>query len=187
MYSKQTLPITVKDLKSVYQHLAMVNGFRGNHFEHRNDTSPATIADLVILLDKLSEHYAKGPGRLDKMDVEVLINLFGTMSEYYTFGDGAEIDESFELFTIYDYMSQIFGKASDFNLEKTEVKKIYEKVQRGEKIDRTFDGQHIEDFSDLTNLENQKKETKLNDLLNEMYKYETIEDENQELLYNQYN
>jgi hypothetical protein len=38
----------------------------------------------------------------------------------------------------------------------------------------------------LTKLENQKKETKLNDLLNEMYKYETIEDQNQEVLSRQY-
>ena len=37
-YATETLPITVKDLKSVYEHLKVVNGFRGTHFDNRVDT-----------------------------------------------------------------------------------------------------------------------------------------------------
>ena len=51
-YVHEKLPITVKDIKSVYQHLAMINGSHGStHFKIRSDTADATIADLVLLFD----------------------------------------------------------------------------------------------------------------------------------------
>ena len=87
------MPVTVKDLKRVYKHIETVNdntkGNQSHHFENRLDSATANISDLIVLYDKLAEHYATGPGRLNNLDVDVLINLFSSLSEYYNFGIGA--------------------------------------------------------------------------------------------------
>ena len=84
--------MTVRDLKKVYKHLETVNQMAANpsqHFENRLDSATANISDLIVLFDKLSEHYATGPGLLNDLDIEVLINLFSSLSEYYSTGIGA--------------------------------------------------------------------------------------------------
>lgn len=43
-------------------------------------------------------------------------------------------------------MSEIFGKASDFVLDETELKNLYEKIQNNEQIDMAFDGAKVDDF-----------------------------------------
>jgi len=67
-------------------------------------------------------------------------------------------------------MSEIFGKASDFDLDETELKNLYEKIQNNEQIDMAFDGAKVDDFKDLLDIEKNEKDEKLNSLLNEMYK-----------------
>lgn len=60
------------------------------------------------------------------MDVNVLIHLFSTMSDYYSLGEGKDIYGASDLLIIYDHMAQIFGNASEFKLNDEQVQIIYE-------------------------------------------------------------
>ena len=116
-----TLPITVKDLKKVYNHLAILSGSDKNignsstHFENRADDLPVRNYDLVVLFDKLAEHYAHESGRLGKFDVDSLITLFSKLSEFYYGRDEAEIG------IIFDKMAGVFGRPSVFKIEDQKV------------------------------------------------------------------
>lgn len=76
---------------------------------------------------------------------------------------------------------------TEFELNESEVKEMYEKIQNGQKIDTAFEGTHVEDFKDLLAIQNKKQDLKLNKLLTEMYKYEKIESENKEFIAKEYN
>ena len=51
------LPIKVKDLVAVYEHIARSDKSINNEFEGRDRQDTATVVDLTVLFDKLSEHY----------------------------------------------------------------------------------------------------------------------------------
>ena len=49
------LSLTIKDIKKLYQHLAMVNDSNGSqHFEVKRDYAVVQISDLIVLFDMLA-------------------------------------------------------------------------------------------------------------------------------------
>ena len=75
-----------------------------------------------MLLDSLADHYAMGRGKLNYKDMdtvssEALVNLFDEMEDYYMSGEGSSDTEADDLWTLYDYLTEFFGKRSDFELE----------------------------------------------------------------------
>ena len=75
-----------------------------------------------MLLDSLADHYAKGRGKLNYKDMdtvssEALVDLFDEMEDYYMSGEGSSVPEADDLWTLYDYLTEFFGKRSDFELE----------------------------------------------------------------------
>ena len=149
-----TLPITVKDLKKVYKHLALLSekqhiDISSAHFENRPDGAPVENSDLVVLFDKLTEHYAYASGRLAKLDVDALISLFSTLSHYYYQRDAEELGD------IYYQMAKVFGRPSVFRVEDQEVQAMFDQMQDGEQIenDFMFEGSLVKDFEDLVTIQ----------------------------------
>ena len=54
---------------------------------------------------------------MDTVSSEALVNLFDEMEDYYMSGEGSSDTEADDLWTLYDYLTEFFGKRSDFELE----------------------------------------------------------------------
>ena len=131
-----------------------------------------------MLLDSLADHYAKGRGKLnykdmDKVSSEALVDLFDEMEDYYLSGEGSSDPEADDLWTLYDYLNEFFGKRSDFELEDKELKNLYEDFTNGvAPSHQYFEGEKVEDYADLLYLQDAEKQVYLNTLLDEMTRQE---------------
>lgn len=111
------LPLEVNELASVYNSLALKDGSQGHVLDPRDPFASAYLDDLVVLLYQLSDHYLSGPGKTSEVtdsDRNTLIDIFDTMADYYSFGDGKSYPDSYELFMMYDELAEIYGKENDF-------------------------------------------------------------------------
>jgi hypothetical protein len=129
------LPITVAQLRKVYFDLAETDGGSHMAFAGRKSEEAATIIDMTNLLDKLSYHYTTGSGEalmLPKSDQSSLIDIFSTMADFYAF-EVEDEDEPLqdELYLIYDELSELFGKQSDFELGDDQINDLYEMIRNG--------------------------------------------------------
>ena len=175
-----TLPITVKDLKKVYNHLAILSGSDKNvgntstHFENRADEVPVQNSDLVVLFDKLTEHYASESGRLGKYDVDSLINLFSKLADFYYGKENSEIGKMFE------QMAGVFGRPSVFQIEDQKVEQIYDQMvsDGGEVLDDIkFEGVLVKDFKDLLKLHEGQKDEQVQKILDQLAREETVRED----------
>lgn len=83
-----------------------------NWFTDRNPTEAADTVDLVLLLETLSSHYQNSIGMVDDIDdlaAEDLIDIFDAMCTYYTIGDGWDHEEAPDLWSLFDYLAEVFG------------------------------------------------------------------------------
>lgn len=91
-----------------------------NEFSGINPKDQASIMDFTILLDKLSEYYATGSGKvndLDDEDSEDLVIFFDKLADYYFWGDGEDDKDANELYQIYAKLKFVFaGEQTEFNM-----------------------------------------------------------------------
>ena len=135
-YDEQ-LTVTISDIKTVLDRLANVDGLPVADLDGRNPDESATVEELTYLLDTLSQHYASGPGMIEDLDSYAsasLVDIFETMEEYYTF-DGSTQKDAGDLWLLYDYLTEIFGKPSDFDLGYDEVEELYKFFESSENFD----------------------------------------------------
>ena len=94
LYADLDLPITWGDIKRVYDYLDNKDDDAGldEAFVQKPLESRATILDLTLLLDKLSNHYASGSGKINDMDEETedLIDIFDDLSLFYSVDDAGK-------------------------------------------------------------------------------------------------
>lgn len=51
---------------------------------------------------------------IDDVAAEDLIAIFDAMGTFYTIGDGWNHEEAPQLWSLFDYLAEVFGKPSDF-------------------------------------------------------------------------
>ena len=146
----------------------MVNGSRSTHFKNKKDTASATLTDLQIMLDKLSTHYGKGSGRLERHDEEILVNIFSTMADYYKYGSGGQIEEDEELYEIYDTLAGVFGQASDFIMSDIEINDMHETIQADGNINVDLEGNLYSNIKDLIDKNEKNESYQMQQLLNQL-------------------
>ena len=109
------------------------------------------------------------------------------MEDYYMFGEGKSDPEADELWVLYDYLAEFFGKRSDYELEDKEVQDLYEDFTNGvAPSHQYFEGNQVEDYDDLLYLQEAEKQGYLNTLLDEMARQESIVRESEEYISGQY-
>ena len=107
---------------------------------------------------------------IDDMAAEDLLDIFDAMETYYTIGEGWNHKEAPELWSLFDYLAEVFGKPSDFAMTDEELQDLYNQIKYDSLPDDTFlEGQKIEDFGDLVDMERRERDSRINDLLNELY------------------
>ena len=90
-----------------------------------------------MLPSRLGDYYANGTGKVSDFTLEAsedLIEIFATMENYYAFGVGKDFSQASELWQIYDTLAEVFGKASDFNMDEQKLNSIYNSIREGEDI-----------------------------------------------------
>ena len=107
---------------------------------------------------------------IDDVAAEDLLDIFDAMETHYTIGDGWNDKEAPELWSLFDYLAEVFGKPSDFAMTDEELQELYDQIKLDELPEDTFfEGQKITDFDDLVDMERRERDGKINDLLNELY------------------
>ena len=76
------------DIKTVFKHLAEIDGSVGSPFERRNNNHQATIRDFSSLIEKLAKHYSLNEDRESENDLSIddtktLADIFNYMPDYY--------------------------------------------------------------------------------------------------------
>ena len=163
--------------------MAATDGGSYGAFNGRNESEKANDVDLTILFDKMADHYGDSNEDITDMDIsdaEALVEVFDKMADFYSFGPGKYFDDATDLWIIYDSLAELFGRASDFLLEDEEIEDMYVKMQKGQPIDRTFEGKQYNDLTELLERESKQKSEMMDELLEEMYEFEQIEEENEE-------
>ena len=84
-------------------------------------------------------------------------------------------------------MALVFGKASDFILDEPEVQGMYENIKNGADLNVELEGTLVKRFEELLDLEQSNEDLKLQSLLDELIKYQSIEQESQKFLDDQFN
>jgi len=133
LYADLDLPITWGDIKRVYDYLENNDDDAGldEAFVQKPLESRASILDLTLLLDKLSNHYASGPGKINDLNEETddLIDIFDDMSLFYSVDDaGKLIPQADELSRIYNTLALLFGRKSDFDMNDSQIDEIYNAI-----------------------------------------------------------
>ena len=121
LFEDNFLPLKIGDIKKVYNHLADQDG--GLYvFNDVDDEEPATILDFNSLLLKLQEHYTISKEPINITDSQSLIFIFDGMAEYYAYGPGRDKDPKADmLFSIFDGLSEVFGKKSDYDMSNEQI------------------------------------------------------------------
>ena len=116
-----TLPLTIGDMKSVYDHLVEQNG--GLYvFQDLDEDKGASILDLNSLLIQLTQHFSLSKEPINISDSESLVKIFDKMADYYEFGAGRDKDKSADiLYAIFDSLSEVFGSKSDYDMSDEEI------------------------------------------------------------------
>ena len=159
-----TLPLTIGDMKSVYDHLVEQNG--GLYvFQDLDEDKGASILDLNSLLIQLTQHFSMSKEPINISDSESLVKIFDKMADYYEFGAGRDKDKSADiLYAIFDSLSEVFGSKSDYDMSDEEIQKLYENMQNNQEVQKRFEGTMIQDFEELVELAKQQKEKKIDQL-----------------------
>lgn len=159
-----TLPLTIGDMKSVYDHLVEQNG--GLYvFQDLDEDKGASILDLNSLLIQLTQHFSLSKEPINISDSESLVKIFDKMADYYEFGAGRDKDKSADiLYAIFDSLSEVFGSKSDYDMSDEEIQKLYENMQNNQEVQKRFEGTMIQDFEELVELAKQQKEKKIDQL-----------------------
>ena len=163
------LPLKIGDIKKVYNHLADQDG--GLYvFNDVDDEEPATILDFNSLLLKLQEHYTISKEPINITDSQSLIFIFDSMAEYFSLGPGSEKDDQADmLFSIFDGLSEVFGKKSDYDLTNEAVQQLFDTMNQNKEVQKRFEGTMIENFNDLVEMEKKRRDEKITELFNELY------------------
>ena len=159
-----TLPLTIGDMKSVYDHLVEQNG--GLYvFQDLDEDKGASILDLNSLLIQLTQHFSLSKEPINISDSESLVKIFDKMADYYEFGAGRDKDKSADiLYAIFDSLSEVFGSKSDYDMSDEEIQKLYENMQNNQEVQKRFEGTMIQDFEELVELAKKQKEKKIDQL-----------------------
>jgi predicted component of type VI protein secretion system len=122
------IPITWGEIMGIYQHLSIKEDIDLG-LNTRSYQANANIVDLELLLKRLSTAYASGTGKisenLDEEGTEQLIELFNTMSDFYSLGVGKKVPHADEVYDIYNTLAEVFGKKSDFDLDDDKLEDIF--------------------------------------------------------------
>lgn len=118
-------------------------------------TAPATVLQLDDLLDELAAHYEGNDAvtTIDDATKEDLRDIFDTLADFYSFGEGGKFDDADELWTIYDSLAVIYDQKSDYDLDDNEVEDLYKKMASGQEFEQEFGDTIIKNFQDLMRLE----------------------------------
>lgn len=78
-------------------------------------------------MDELASHYEGNDAVTTIADAtkEDLRDIFDTLADFYSFGDGSRFDDADELWTIYDSLAVIYEQKSDYDLDDEEVEDLY--------------------------------------------------------------
>ena len=131
-YQNMKIPVTWGDIKSIYDHMGNQDDLDLglNSWSYQAN---ATIVDLTLLISRLSEAYASGTGKikddLDEEGSELLIELFDTMADFYSIGLGQKVPQANDLYYIYNTLTRVYGKKSDFDLDDDKLEVMYEELQ----------------------------------------------------------
>lgn len=109
------------------------------------------------------------------------------MAEFYAFdSDLKDEPEYMEMADIYDELAEIFGKPSDYALEEPEIDQMYEKMMQGEEMQQAFEGQMIENFDELLDIELEENDERIEELVSRMKHMEEVEAESRNFFRNEY-
>lgn len=81
-------------------------------FTNRDPMEPAKTDDLILLLESVSTHYKMTDGMVQDITdaaADDLIAVFDAMCTHYTIGDGWNHEEAPELWSLFDYLAEVFG------------------------------------------------------------------------------
>ena len=120
------LDVTIEEVKTIFDRLSMTDSMPRIDFSGRAPTDRITAADMNLLLETLSEHYATGTGELNQAELdsyasEALIRLFDKLDYYYTVGEGTELNEAKDIWILFDYLAEFFGQKSDYEVDENEL------------------------------------------------------------------
>ena len=127
-----------------------------------------TAADMNLLLETLSEHYATGMGELNQAELDsyasdALITLFDKLDIYYTVGEGTEVNEAKDIWILIDYLAEFFGQKSDYEVDEDALHTLYEEFKSEKPLEKSyFEGNKISSYEDLVDLQENQKEDKIN-------------------------
>lgn len=92
-FTSTKLPVSVGEVKTIYDSLAHKMGQPAESFQGKNLDQHATTADLYVLLTMLSDHFEFSTNEmydLDASDEELLMKFFGKLADHY--GSSTEND-----------------------------------------------------------------------------------------------
>ena len=127
-----TYPINIGVYQEVETQLAQIDGLEspGWQITSRNPKEPATTQDLIDLLSLLSKHYMTAdPAQLEEdlaqMEDFRLADIFDSMCTFYTIGDGWDRREASDLWSLFDFLAEVYGQKSDWDLDDDELEALY--------------------------------------------------------------
>ena len=183
-------PINIGVYQEVEAELDQVDGLDspGWMLAGRNPAEPARTQDLLDLLSLLSKHYMTAdPAAIEddlaQMEDFRLVDIFDSMCTYYTIGDGWDRREAPDMWSLFDFLAEVYGQKSDWDLDDEELEALFKQMEEGPLPEDTyFEGSKVSTFEDLLARERQDREEQINGLLGELYDYEEIVMQDQELM-----
>ena len=87
------------------------------------------------------------------------------------------------MWSLFDFLAEVYGLKSDWDLDDDELEALYNQMEDGPLPDDTyFEGAQVSNFEDLLAREREDREAQISGLLNELYDYEEIVMQDQELM-----
>lgn len=189
----EDLPLTIAEIDEVYQHLnlAILDVTDKYAFDGLNPKSKASVMDFTMLLDKLSEYYAEGSGLfndLDAQDSESLSDFFDKLADYYFWGEGEDDEGADELLEVYTKLTEVFsGKQNEYNmLSNEEIAELFDAIENEEEWEFEYEEEMYYDWVDMMDLLEEEKEDYQDKLYDQMFEYEEMEQDQQEIFDEEY-
>ena len=160
---KESYPINLGVFQKVEQQLQDIDGIEppspdSMMLSGRNPSAPGTTEDLTKLLSTLSKHYKTNLDQLEDdvkmMEESGLVDIFEAMCTYYTIGDGWNKKEAPEMWSFFDYLAELYGQKSDWDLDEAALEDLYNQMQVGPLPEDTFfENQKVTSFEDMLEIE----------------------------------
>ena len=189
-YPNLPLPVTYGEVMSIYEKLLKSFGGRPYSLPEKDNSAPATVDDLLVLLYTVDEHFNSKTGQIEDLDTSdrnALMTLFDKLSGHYTetmteaHNSGAHsvpAHKKIEKLTKdYDDLAEFFGKPSDYVLMQDEIDEMYELMEAGELDQVRMEGEMIQGFEDLLSVERSQRDGRISDL---MERLDELEDDEME-------